>query len=133
MVSDVVLILLIFQNYMRPLNSKENKFYLILIKILIFLGGLQLLLIFGSTMFTTAGSICAGAYLKSSVNAPAQYRIQESQFVIWVTICQVAIFMTLICAITAYNQMENRIASLVKILGGEDEEEFESSFSISKS
>ena len=78
MIADVVLILLIFQNSMRPKNTKENKFYLILIKILIFLGGVQLLLIFGSTMFTTAVSICAGAYLKDSVNAPAQYRIQES-------------------------------------------------------
>ena len=98
---------------MRPKNTKENALYIILIKMLIFLGGLQLLLIFGSTMFTTAGSICAGTYLKDAKNAPLQYRIQESLFIFWVTVLQVAVFMTLVCAITAYNQMKNRIASLV--------------------
>lgn len=126
LVFDVVVLLMICQNIMRPKNIKENNFYSILIIILLFLGGLQLLLIFGNTMFTTAGSICAGAYLKDNANASAHYRISESHFIIWVTVFEIPIFLILLCTTTAYSHMKNRVNYLVALQGAVSQTEFTS-------
>lgn len=46
LVFDFTVLLLIFQIATRPSNEKENMVYMLLIQILIFVGGIQLLLIF---------------------------------------------------------------------------------------
>ena len=98
---DLVLVLLISQNVCRPRNRKENSYYSIILYLLVFLGGTKSLMLFWSTVFTKSGKICAGEFLgvHGREEVAPEYRVTESQFVKWLTISEVSIFLILFCSI----------------------------------